>query len=155
MRAYEVQKRDDGMWEVVKEGGNRASDVEETEEDAVERAKALAKNNKPAEVKVRASRSGSEHKAGQFRKVMVYADDSDVTHFFVQEATAGADGDYEVRREGASRASKTFDTQQSAEAHADAMAKKNRPSEVHVRDVDGGDDHLAGQFRKIDGYSLR
>lgn len=71
---YNIQKAhsDRHKWEVRKEGGKRASKTAETERAAINKAKPLAKKNRPSEIRIRTSRSGSVHNAGQWRAEHTY-----------------------------------------------------------------------------------
>lgn len=141
---YNVQK-ENGRWEVKKDGASRVSKTAETEAQAIEKARKLAKKNAPAEVRVRTSRTGSRHKAGQWRSVHAYHD-THRTVYNVQEAHK-SDHKWEVRKEGGKRASKTADTEREALEKAKTLAKKNRPSEVRIRSSRDGKKHKHGQWR--------
>lgn len=51
-----VQRRDDGGWEVRKPGASRASAVEPTQSEAMQRARDILKNDGGRELKVRSEK---------------------------------------------------------------------------------------------------
>lgn len=142
--AYNVEK-EDGKWVVKKDDASQPSKTASTEAKAISKAKKLANKNAPAEVRVRTSRSGSQHSEGEWRSVHAYHD-THRTVYNVQEAHR-SDNNWEVRKEGADRASKTGSTEREVLKKAKKLAKKNKPSEVRVRTSRSGSVHSAGQWR--------
>ena len=141
---YNVQKNN-GKWEVLMDGSDRVSKTADTEAKAIDKARDLAKKNAPAEVRVRASRSGSQHDAGQFRVVHAYHDHH-MDVYNVQESHT-SDKKWEVRKEDGDRASATADTERQALKRAKELAKKNTPAEVRIRTSRTGSVHKHGQWR--------
>ena len=57
-----VQRHDDGGWEVRKPGASRASAVEATQAEAIQRARDILKNDGGGELKVRSEKETSGSK---------------------------------------------------------------------------------------------